>query len=198
MLSEELQKHAAEFARRIRNHDYEVSPAGIHFPAAHVIAAGGYLHDVNGQDERFDPNLLPDEGLIYLLTAGLRNASRYSNWFLSLFAANYTPLANLTAASYPATASEITSQTEGYTETTRRGWTTADPTTPAMDNLASKAAFTIATAGSLVVNGAALHSESAKGATTGKLVSATKFAQQRTLYNTDVFNVAYRVQLAST
>ena len=38
----------------------------------------------------------------------------------------------------------------------------------------------------------------AKGAVTGKLVSATKFAAARTLYNTDVFNLAYRVQLTSS
>lgn len=67
-----------------------------------------------------------------------------------------------------------------------------------IDNLANKAAFTIATASSLTVNGAALLSESAKGAVTGKLVSATKFAAARTLYNTDVFNLAYRVQLTSS
>jgi hypothetical protein len=77
-------------------------------------------------------------------------------------------------------------------------WTPSAPSTNMIDNLANKAAFTIATASSLTVNGAALLSESAKGAVTGKLVSATKFAAARTLYNTDVFNLAYRVQLTST
>lgn len=48
------------------------------------------------------------------------------------------------------------------------------------------------------MNGAALLSEATKGAVTGKLISATKFSSPRTLYDTDVFNLAYRVQLTST
>lgn len=135
---------------------------------------------------------------MYLLTVGLYNGTKLPTWNLALYAANYTPLANLTAASFPATASEITSNTEGYTEATRRVWTPSAPSANMIDNLANKAAFTIATASSLTVNGAALLSESAKGAVTGKLVSATKFAAARTLYNTDVFNLAYRVQLTSS
>lgn len=199
MLDRDLQKHAGEFGRYLRNRQFEVTDdGGIHFARASAVAQGGYVHDVNGLDERFDKNLLPDEGLIYLLSVGLNNGTKLATWYLSLYAANYTPLAGLTAASYPATASEITSNTEGYTESTRPIWTPTTPTTPLIDNLANKAAFTIATASSLTVNGAALLSEATKGAVTGKLVSATKFSAARTLYDTDVFNLAYRVQLTST
>lgn len=199
MFDRDLQQHAGEFGRYLRTHKYDVTDTGdVLFPRAAAVAQGGYLHDVNGLDQRFDKNLLPDEGLIYLLNVGLNNGSKLATWYLSLYAANYTPLAGLTAASYPATASEITSNTEGYTESTRPVWTPTAPTTPLIDNLANKAAFTIATASSLTVNGAALLSEATKGAVTGKLVSATKFAAARTLYNTDVFNLAYRVQLTST
>ncbi len=199
MLDRDLQKHAGEFGRYLRNRQFEVTDdGGLYFARAAAVAQGGYLHDVNGLDERFDKNLLPDEGLIYLLSVGLNNGTKLPTWYLSLYAANYTPLADLTAASYPATASEITSNTEGYTESTRPIWTPTAPTTPLIDNLANKAAFTIATASSLTVNGAALLSEATKGAVTGKLVSATKFSAARTLYNTDVFNLAYRVQLTST
>jgi hypothetical protein len=198
MFTRELLKHAAEFGRYIRNKAFEIDGGRIYFAKAKAYAHGVYIHDVNGQDVREDENLLPDEGLIYLLSVGLANGTKLPAWYLSLYAANYTPLANLTAASYPATASEITSNTEGYTEATRPVWTPTAPTTPLIDNLANKAAFTIATASSLAVNGAALLSEAAKGAVTGKLSSATKFSATRTLYNTDVFNLAYRVQLSST
>lgn len=198
MLDRDLQKHAGEFGRYLRNKKYEITGDGIAFPKAMAIAQGGYLHDVNGLDEQFDPNLLPDEGLVYLLSVGLNNGAKLAAWYLSIYAGNYTPLATLTAASYPATAAEITSSSEGYTETTRPVWTPTAPTTPLIDNLANKAAFTIATASSLTVNGAALLSEATKGAVTGKLSSATKFATARTLYNTDVFNLAYRVTLTST
>lgn len=199
MLHNDLVRHAAEFRRYVRNGQFEQDEQGaIHFGRASAIARGGYLHSVNGTDVRFDPNLLPDEGLVYLLSVGLNNGTKLAAWYLSLYAANYTPLAGLTAASYPATASEITSGTEGYTESTRPVWTPTTPTTPLIDNLSNKAAFTIATASSLVVNGAALLSDPTKGAVTGKLISATKFSASRTLYNTDVFNLAYRVELTSS
>ena len=195
-----LKKHAGEFTAALASHKYERTGdgRGLYFPKAKAFISGTYIHDVNGQDERADPNLLPDEGLMYLLTVGLYNGTKLPTWNLALYAANYTPLANLTAASFPATASEITSNTEGYTEATRPIWTPSAPSTNMIDNLANKAAFTIATASSLTVNGAALISEAAKGAVTGKLASATKFAAARTLYDTDVFNLAYRVQLTSS
>ncbi|GIV03849.1 MAG: hypothetical protein KatS3mg015_2679 [Fimbriimonadales bacterium] len=195
-----LLKYAGEFIKALTSYKYERTgdERGLYFPKAKAFISGTYIHDVNGQDERQDPNLLPDEGLIYLLSVGLNNGTKIPTWYLSLYAANYTPLPGLTAASYPATASEITSSTEGYIESTRPVWTPTAPTTPLIDNLANKAAFTIATASSLTVNGAALLSEATKGAVTGKLISATKFSSPRTLYNTDVFNLAYRVQLTST
>lgn len=195
-----LKKYAGEFIKALTSYKYERTgdERGLYFPKAKAFISGTYIHDVNGQDERQDPNLLPDEGLIYLLSVGLNNGTKIPTWYLSLYAANYTPLPGLTAASYPATASEITSNTEGYTEPTRRIWTPTAPTTPLIDNLTNKASFTIATASSLTVNGAALLSEATKGAVTGKLISATKFSAARTLYNTDVFNLAYRVQLTST
>lgn len=198
MSTNELQKHAGEFRRHLRNGHYEQTDAGLFFPKARVVAAGMYIHDVNGQDEQSDPNIVTDQGLMYLLSVGLNNGAKLATWYLSLYAANYTPVAGLTAASYPATASEITSGTEGYTEATRPTWTPSAPSGNIIDNVASKASFTIATASSLTVNGAALHSDATKGAVTGTLISATKFAAARTLYNTDVFNLAYRVQLTSS
>ena len=195
-----LKKHAGEFTAALASNQYERTgdERGLYFPKANSFISGTYIHDVNGQDERADPNLLPDEGLMYLLTVGLYNGTKLPTWNLALYAANYTPLANLTAASFPATASEITSNTEGYTESTRPVWTPSAPSANMIDNLTNKAAFTIATASSLTVQGSALISEATKGAVTGKLASATKFGAARTLYNTDVFNLAYRVQLTSS
>lgn len=197
MLSNELRKHAREFLGYLKNRKYERTERGIYFPVARAFASGEYTHNVNGADERVDHNLLVDEGLDYLLTVGLFNGTKIGTWYLALYGGNYTPVAALTAASFPATASEITSTTEGYTETVRQTWVPTAPNPNIIDNVASKAAFTIATASSLVVYGAALLSESTRGATTGTLMSATKFAAARTLYNTDVFNLGYRVQLVA-
>ena len=199
-MGNDLQKHAGEFAKAIAEHKYEYTydERGMYIPGAKAFLSGTYFHDVNGMDERVDHNLLPDEGLTYLLLVGAANGTKIGTWYLSIYAANYTPLAGLTAASYPATASEITSSSEGYTESTRPVWTPTTPTTPMVDNLANKAAYTIATAASLTVNGAAVVSDATKGAVTGKLLSATKFTAARVLYNSDVFNLAYRMNLTSS
>ena len=106
-MDRDLQKHAGEFAQALSRNQFERTgdERGIYFPKAKAYISGAYFHDVNGADEQVDPNLLPDEGLIYLLTCGLYNGTKLATWYLSLYAANYTPLAALTAASYPATAS---------------------------------------------------------------------------------------------
>lgn len=191
-------KHAREFLRYLRNGQYEQTvEGGILMPKAQALFANYYEHDLNGQDLQRDPNLLTIEGLTYLLTAGFYNGTKLATWFLSIYGGNYTPTTALTAASYPATASEITSGTEGYSEATRPAWTLAAPATAAATNVASKAAFTIVTASSLTIYGAALCSESAKGAVTGNCASATKFATARVAYNTDVFNLGYVTTLTS-
>lgn len=197
-MSSDLRKYAHEITSFIRRNKYERTGAGLYFPAMRAIAHGGYEIDTNGEDHEYIPNILPDEGLAYLLSVGLLNGTKLPNWYLSIYAANYTPLAGLTAASYPATASEITSNTEGYTESTRRPWAGVAGVTPMVDNVASKATFTIATASELTVNGIAMLSESAKGAVTGKIASATKLPTTRTFYNTDEFNVGYRATLTSS
>lgn len=197
----DLQKHKGEFARYFNNNQYETTEdGGVLFPKANAVARGGYYHTVNGSDPQFDPNLVPNEGLVYVLNAAFTGGTAIPNWFVSLYASNYTPVAALTAATYVASANEIVSITEGYTGTTRPAWTPVldvSGAAPFVDNMASKASFTIATSSQLVVNGAAVLSEATKGAVTGTLVSATKFASARTLYDTDVFDVAYRIQLAS-
>jgi len=197
-MNQDLTKHAGEVLGNLSANKYEVSDSGIHFPSMGAMASGVYTHDVNGLDERVDSNLLVDEGLLYMLTVSLYNGTKLPTWYLALYSANYTPTAGLTAASFPATATEITSLSEGYSETTRPTWVASAPAANLVDNMASKAAFTIVTASTLTVNGAALSSDATRGAVTGKLMSATKFAAARTLYNTDVFNLAYRVQLTST
>lgn len=86
-----LLKHAAEFRRYLRNRQFEVTPQGVVFTRAAAVANGMYFYDTNGEDPGESPNLLPDEGLIYLLSVGLNNGTKLATWYLSLYAANYTP-----------------------------------------------------------------------------------------------------------
>lgn len=199
-ITRELRKHAGEFLAAIRRHKYEVSPQGILFPAAGAFISGIYTHDVNGLDERQDHNLLTAESIGYILGNAFYSTSKISTWYQALQGANVTPLSTWTAANYTANATELTSTTEGYTGSTRPTFVPAAPTgTPVtVSSVASKAAYTIATATTLSVYGAALLSAQARGATTGVLGSASKFSSVRTLNDTDVFNCGYQVSLTSS
>lgn len=197
MLDKDLQKHASEFLGYLDKNQYEVADSGIYFPKAGVIATGMYGHDVNGTDYCEDSNIVTTEGLNHLLTTTLANGNKNSNWYVALYGGAYTPVAGVTAATFPAAANELTSGTEGYSEASRRPWTPGAAVNGTMDNTDSKAVFTIVSAGSVTVNGAALLSASAKGATSGVLMSAAKFSAARTLYAGDVFSLLYRVTLTA-
>jgi hypothetical protein len=198
MIDHDLLKHRAEFRRALTNHKYEVSDEGIFFPKQHAFASGVYIHDVNGLDERRDSNLLTIEGLNHMLDTEFHDGTKVSTWYVKLFSGNVTVLNTWTAANFTANATEITSGTEGYSESTAPAYVEAAAAAGVMTNTASKAVFTIATATSVSVWGAALSSSSTKGGTTGTLMSASKFGAVRTLYNTDVFNVGYSITLTST
>lgn len=198
MLDKDLQSHAKEFHSALANHKYEQTDEGVFFPAAKVLARGLYIHDVNGQDVREDPNLLTDEGLTHMLAVVLGGSAKISQWYLALYSGAISPAAGWTAANFAATANEIVSGTEGYSETTRRLFQPGAATANTIDNTANKGSFTIVTASSLTVQGAALLSDNTKGSTSGTLVSATRFTTPRVLQNTDVYNVGYRVSMTST
>lgn len=187
-------KHKREFARDLREGTFETTAEGILFPSKGVLAVGEYVHMVNGADVRVDRNLIVDEGLKYMLGAALGAVAKLPAFYLALYSGAVSPAANWTAANFAATANEIVSTTEGYTEATRPVWTPGTPTTQ-LDNTASLAVFTIATASQLNVNGAALLSSNTRGGTTGVLVSAARYANVRTLAAGDTYQVGYRVTL---
>lgn len=60
-------------------------------------------------------NLVPTEGLNYILEAALRGGAALSTWYIALFEGNYTPVAGVTAATFPAAATECTA----YDQATR-------------------------------------------------------------------------------
>lgn len=201
-LSKDLRKHAGEFLRAFRNNKYEESPAGVLFPESNALAYGVYAHRVrraNGEITPWevDKNLLPTEGLTYLLSL-LGAGSKLPNWYIALYAGAISPTNLWTAAGFASTASEITSGTEGYSESNRVAWVPGTAAAAAINNNSSPASFTIVTASNLTVNGAAMLSVSAKGSTSGTLLSATRFGSTRTFGNTDVFDIKYGIALTSS
>jgi hypothetical protein len=178
-----------------------MSEQGLYIPGAKVFVNGVYTHFApnDGLGWQETSNIVTNEGLTDILSVYLKSGTQKTAWYLSLFTGNYTPVATLTAATYPATATENTSNTEGYTEGTRQAWTGGTIAANAVDNTSSMAAFTFATATSVVVYGAAMHNISTRGATTGVLLSASKFSPSaRTLYSGDVFNLSWKLTLTSS
>ncbi len=195
MLDKDLQRHAREFSGYIAKHDYDMTDEGVYFPKAGAVAAGEYFFDTNGERPEVAKNLLTTQALNYLLEAGVRDGPKQSAWYLALFSNPYTPTAAIEADDFAATAGEIVSATEGYAESTRRPWTVAPASGGLTDNTAARAAFTIATATSLTIRGAAVLSDPTKGGTNGVLLSIARFPNDRIEYAGNVFNLGYRVRL---
>lgn len=186
--------HQKEIAQFVKNGDFETTPEGLLIHRS-ILARGRYTHSVNGKDVQVDYNLIPTEGIAYILGAGLGATAKITNWFLTVFSGNVNPAASWTAANFTAQASEITSTSEGYSNVTRPAWTPGSVTAGVIGNLTSKATFNIVCTTSVNISGAALLSNSTRGGTTGVLASASRFGTVRQVYSGDAFELGYEVEL---
>lgn len=185
-----------ELAAAIHHENFDVTAEGIFFPKQGVMASGEYFDRINGGDWERTPNLIVTEGLAHILSVALGATAKPAGYYLALFSGAAAPAANWTAASFAAAASEIVSMTEGYTSPTRPVWTPpASTATNSIDNMAAIASVTMATAGQLNVSGAAMLTNSTRGGTTGKLISATKYAADRVFQDGDTYDIGYRLSL---
>lgn len=160
-----------------------------------TMPKGEYFHRVNGGAWELIPNMIVTEGLAHILNVALGSTAKPAGYYLALFSGATAPAPNWTASNFASVASEIVSLTEGYTSATRPAWTPTNTATGSIDNMTTVASVTIATATALNVTGAALLTNSARGGTTGVLVSATKYAATRTFQNGDIYEIGYRLSL---
>lgn len=188
-----------EAAREIRAERFDITPDGIYLPRIGARAAGEYFGRVNGGAwQKEGDNLIVTEGFAHLLNVTFdTSTAKPAGYYLAIFSGNTAPAANWTAAAFAAVASEIVSMTEGHTGATRPVWTPAKTTTGSIDNMAAVASLTIATSSQLNVTGAALLTGSARGGTTGVLVSASLYAAPRTFQAGDIYELGYRINLTT-
>ena len=186
-----------EAAREIRAERFDITPEGIYLPRIGARAAGEYFGRVNGGAwQKEGDNLIVTEGFAHLLNVTFdTSTAKPAGYYLAIFSGNTAPAANWTAAAFAAVASEIVSMTEGHTGATRPVWTPAKTATGSIDNMAAVASLTIATSSQLNVTGAALLTGSARGGTTGVLVSASLYAAPRTFQAGDIYELGYRINL---
>jgi hypothetical protein len=194
MSFDDLMRHRREFARAIENRDFVERPDGILFPKQGLFIGGMFESWVNGRDHQVDKNIIPTEGLNYLLDVAVKNGSPIHPWYVGLFSGNYTPVIGVTAATWVAAATEFTS----YDEPTREEYVEGAIASGSVSNSASKADFTMSTGVSAqVLYGAALVQASAKSAGTGKILAISRFAASRTVNETDVLSVQYTLTIAN-
>ena len=161
----------------------------------HIAIVGRHTVHIDGELKGVYENLVPTEGLIYLLRSGVLGQSQITNWFVALFSGNVNPVANWTAANFAANASEIVSSTEGYSETTRAVWTpnTTSPTAPSVSNSNSLATFSVVCTTNINISGSAILSSNIKGGTSGILLSAVRYPTPHTVNNGSTFQVGYTI-----
>ena len=152
-----------------------------------IVAGFEYLIEVVKDgvviDSEVVHNLIPTEGLDYILSTALKGGSQSALWYVGLYEGNYTPLASETAATFPAVATECTT----YSEATRPAWTGGAVATGAVSNVASRAEFTSTT--DKTVYGGFVVSASGKGGTTGTLISVVRFSSPKTFDSGSVLRV---------
>lgn len=186
-----------ELAKAIHNENFDVTESGLYFPTQSVGVKGEYFERINDGEWLRTPNLITKEGLVDVLnTYFISSKAKHPGFYLALFSGATAPAANWTAANFAAVANEITSMTEGYTSATRPQFNPASATEQTyIDNLTNTARLTIETSSQLNVTGTALLTNSARGGTTGVLISATKYAAARVFQNGDTYDVGYRFAL---
>lgn len=137
-------------------------------------------------------NLVPTEGLNYILTAALKNGVPYPNFYVGLYEGAYTPAPGVTAATLPTAATELTA----YAEATRQALVLGDVAGGEVSNALSKAEFTGTTNGKLA-HGGFISSAPTKGATTGVLVSAVQFPSPKPLDQGSLLRVTAAFKIVS-
>jgi len=155
-----------------------------------------YEHIRNGEviDNWSEPNIVVDEGLNYILGAGMAGSSALTNWYVGIFKNNYNPVSADVIATFPGSgvAGECTTE---YNESNRPAWTTAGVSSKTITNTASPAVFTFNTP--VLIYGGFLTSSNIKAGLTGKLAAASKFSSVRSMIVSDVLNVTYTLSIAS-
>lgn len=189
-------KLAAAMLASVHADNYEYTDGGLVFPRESAKLVGIYTVKANGGDDEEKKNLVVKEGLIHLLNVALGNTPKPAGYFLALFSGSTAPAHNWSAANFPTVASELVSLSEGYTLATRIPVTTTNASADThIDNYGSEVEVTFATASTINVTGTALLTASAKGATTGVLVSASLYPAPYTFQNGNTFKTGYRLEM---
>lgn len=124
-------------------------------------------------DSWTEKNLVTDEGINYILDAGLSSGTPITAWYVAIFNDNHTPAAGDTYAVPGFT------ESTAYDEATRPAWTDGGVAAKSVSNSASKASFTMNASttiyGAALVGGGTAATTKGNTAGGGKLYDCVQF-----------------------
>lgn len=147
------------------------------------------------------PNLVTNEGLDDLLTKYLKGSAYTAAWYVGLIdnASFGAVAAGDTAAKISLTANSPTTndwqEADDYSESVRQTLTLGSVSGQSVNNVASKAVYSIN--GTVTVKGAFIASSSTKGGTSGVLYGEAAFSTARDLLSGDTLNVTCTLTAAT-
>lgn len=193
-----LKRWGAHMAAAFVDGKYRITPEGV-IVFDDKLITGQFRHMVPGRDRdwTFDKNRIVDQGIMKALGVMFYTDTKIASWYLAPFTGATDPVAGLLASNFTSTQAEVTSTTEGYTEATRPLYVPSAPAANVINNYASEATFTIATASSVVWTGFGLLSSNVRGGTAGTLWSAALFDDARELFNAEPFKGGYQLSLTN-
>jgi len=136
-------------------------------------------------------NRMPAEGINDVVTAYFKGGAGPANLYIGLWSGAHTPNGSETAANLASLVTEVTN----YTQATRMLLDLGAVVDGSVSNAAGLARFDMM--GAATVNGAFLSTTSAKGASTGKILSVVRFANPRTVDETVYLEVLTGFQFIS-
>lgn len=162
----------------------------------HLKGGFTYLVEVidrhgNVVDAEFVKNLMPAEGISHVLNTILKGGAQNTSWFIGLYEGNYNPVGSETAATFPTAATECAA----YSETTRVQFVPGAIAGGSVDNAANRAEFTLSA--TKTIYGGFISSASAKGSTSGTLLSVVRFGSPKSLDSGSVLRVTAGFTMAS-
>ena len=178
----------AEFARAIRNFNYERTPTGIYFSAARAKFGGIVGYSENGGQWQYQHNVTALEGLDWMLNIIFNNGAAPSSISFAPFSNNVTPNDTITAATFAQTLGEYTA----YTEPQRPAWTSNGASVAQLvTNSNNVATITIGAAAVTLTGAGLIANATGKGATTGIAIAAALFPNINQLGPGSTFQMKY-------
>lgn len=147
--------------------------------------------DGNVTDREVVHNIMPLEGIHHVLNTVLKGGAQVAQWHIGLYETAYTPTPNDKMANFPSAAVEATE----YEATTRLPFTPGNLADGSVDNSANAAEFKF-TAAKLIYGGF-ISSSSAKGSTSGVLLSAVRFGSPKSVDSSSTLRVTAGFTMAS-